>query len=592
MALRTEDKGTGEPDGDRKPPAWSRAAKRYAPFVAVVVVIGIAVALFGGGGDDGDEGGGGSASGVDQAVDNAELVRTGPMTWQKAQDEGRTEDIDWGPNCDTELGTVKLPVVGAPPCVEPFTGDNGGATSAGVTEDEVRIVYYQTNPTLDRTGTALVQATGADVDPETARQAIQGYVDLYNEVFESYGRQVVVETYTGSGASDDAESARADAIEIAESEPFAVIGGPALATEAFATELASRDVVCFLSCAGQMPEETVEEYYPYLWQLGQTPEQAVALAAEAFGNLAGPGPAELAGDEETQEQDRAYAIVHYDTPDGDHEPVFEEFRAQLADNGIDLETDVPYELDPAETQEDARTIISRLKEADVTTVIFYGDFLMPAALTAEASEQDYHPEWLLGPNVLMDTAVFARQADGEQWRNGFGLSFLGTRGETSTQSAWHVYEWAYGEPPPNNTVGLIDGYIRSLFTGIHLAGPELTPETFRDGLFRNPPTDGGPTTLQATAGDHGIWPELDLGGIDDVALLWWDPDATGDDEAGNAGQGMYRYANGGERYTLGNLPTSFEDAGLFDDDSSVTVYDRLPEEDVPPEYPPPELPRR
>jgi hypothetical protein len=55
---------------------------------------------------------------------------------------------------------------------------------------------------------------------------------------------------------------------------------------------------------------------------------------------------------------------------------------------------------------------------------------------------------------------------------------------------------------------------------------------------------------------------------------------------------MYRYANGGERYTLGDLPTSVEDAGLFDEDSSVTVYDRLPEEDVPPEYPPPELPRR
>src|SRR5690606_34304727 len=99
-------------------------------------------------------------------------------------------------------------------------------------------------------------------------------------------------------------------------------------------------------------------------------------------------------------------------------------------------------------------------------------------------------------------------------------------------------------------------------------------------------------TPMATVGDHGIWPELDLGGIDDIALLWWDPDATGEDEAGNAGRGMYRYANGGERYTIGNLPESFEEAGLFDEESSVTVYEELPEEDQPPEYPPPDLPPR
>jgi len=50
---------------------------------------------------------------------------------------------------------------------------------------------------------------------------------------------------------------------------------------------------------------------------------------------------------------------------------------------------------------------------------------------------------------------------------------------------------------------------------------------------------------------------------------------------------MYRYANGGERYTIGNLPGSPEEAGLFDLGSSVTVYDEVPEEDQVPDYPPP-----
>jgi ABC-type branched-subunit amino acid transport system substrate-binding protein len=593
MALRTEDtEHEDEPGDDRPRPGWTRTAKRYGPFVAVVVVIGIAVALFGGGGDDGDEGGGGSATGVDAPIDNDELIASGPMTWQKAEAEGRTEDIDWGPNCDTERGTIRLPVIGAPPCVEPFTGDNGGATSAGVTADEVKVIYYQPDPTTDPAGSALLSATGADVNPDTAFQAVENYAALYNEVFETYGRHVTVERYMATGPGDDVETARADAIAIAERHPFAVIGGPTQTGPAFAAELASRGIICGVDCAGSTPEQEVREYYPYIYQPGPTPDQAVALAAEMFGNLAGPGPAELAGDPATREQDRVYAVVHYDTPDGDHEPVFEAFKDQLAENGIDLETDVRFELDFSRMQDNARTIISRLKSAGVTTVIFYGDPLTPAALTEEATAQDYHPEWLLGPSVLADTTIFARQNDSEQWSHGFGMSLLPARGERSTQGAWHVYEWAYGETPPNNTVGVIDPRVRSLFTGIHLAGPDLTPETFRDGVFRNPVSGGGPTTPQVSLGDHGVWPELDLGGIDDVTAIWWDPEARGEDETGAEGAGMYRYAHGGERYTIGHLPTSIDEAGLFDEGSSETVYDRLPDEDVPPDYPPPDLPGR
>jgi hypothetical protein len=584
MSLRTEDKDKTE--GGRPRPGWTRTAKRYGPFVAVVVVAGLAVALFGGGGGGDDDGG--SAGDATETIDNDELISSGPMTWQKAEQEGR-DDIDWGPNCDTDRGTLAMPTALAPPCVEPFTGDNGGATSRGVTEDEIKIIYYQTDPATDPTGAALVSATGADVDPESARQVIEDYVDVYNQVYETYGRRVVVETFTGTGASDDVQAARNDALAIAEREPFAVLGGPQRVSPVFASELGAERIVCGVNCATAIPEDIVDEYYPYLWQVGPTPDQAVALAAEAFGNLAGPGPAELAGDPAMQQQDRVYAVVHYDTPEGDHQQVFEELERQLADNGIDLETDVSFELDYARMQDNARTIISRLKSAGVTTIIYYGDPLTPGALTQEATAQDYHPEWLLGPNLLMDTTIFARGTDQEQWQHGFGLALNPARGERSMEEAWRLYEWAYGEPPANNNVGVIEPAIRTLFNGIHLAGPDLTPETYRDAMFRNPAVGGGPTVPQVSRGDHGVWPDRDLGGSDDVGLLWWDPEATGEDETGGQGEGMYRYANGGERYTIGNLPSSVEEAGLFDVDSSVTVYEQLPEEDQTPDYPPPDL---
>ena len=76
-------------------------------------------------------------------------------------------------------------------------------------------------------------------------------------------------------------------------------------------------------------------------------------------------------------------------------------------------------------------------------------------------------------------------------------------------------------------------------------------------------------------------------GSDDAGIIWWDPEAEGEDEVGNDGVGMYRYANGGQRYLLGEFPESLEEAGLFDVPSSVTVYEEIPEEDRTPDYPPP-----
>ena len=125
----TDEKSESTPGGRTSPggpPGWMKAARRYGPIAAVAVLIAGAVVVFGGGGDDG---------GDDDAADGEipseeELIRSGPMTPQKAELEGvDLDEIDFGPNCDTELGTIMLVSVYAPPCVEAFDGDNGGATA-------------------------------------------------------------------------------------------------------------------------------------------------------------------------------------------------------------------------------------------------------------------------------------------------------------------------------------------------------------------------------------------------------------------------------------------------------------------------------
>jgi hypothetical protein len=575
----------GETSPAGKPPAWQRTLRRYGPIAAVVALVAGAVVVFGGGGDDdGDDGtNGGGGSGA--VPSEEELIRSGPMTPAKAELLG--EEVDFGPRCDSASGTIMLPSVYAPPCVEPFEGDNGGATSPGVTADEVKIVYYRADPALDPLAAATASQAGVDVDPEAEARTIQGYLDIYNEVFETYGRTVTLEVYTGTGAGDDIEKARADAIAIAEKEPFAVIGGPAQSSAVFAGELASRGIVCGPSCTQAVPEDIVEEYEPYLWQALQTPDQGVLAASDTIAAFAGPGPAELAGDPALRGQDRVYGLVHFDNENGDHQPVFEEFVRQLEARDIELATDVPFQLDLARTQENARTIIAKLKEAGVTTIIYYGDPITPGPLTKEATAQDYWPEWILGPSLLMDTTVFARLTDGQQWKNGFGVSTVPARGALEATEAYHIYDWAYGEAPPHNAFRIFEPLVRTMFTGIHMAGPDLTPETFRDAMWRTPPAGGGPTAPLVSRGDHGFWPGVDWGGSDDGTIIWWDPTATGEDETGNEGQGMYRYANGGQRYSYEDQPSP-EEVGLFDVERSITVYDELPEQDRLPDYPPPE----
>ena len=63
-----------------------------------------------------------------------------------------------------------------------------------------------------------------------------------------------------------------------------------------------------------------------------------------------------------------------------------------------------------------------MKEAGVTTIILSTDPLIPADITEEATAQNYFPEWVIGPSVLVDTTIFGRKFDQQQWAHTIGIS--------------------------------------------------------------------------------------------------------------------------------------------------------------------------
>ncbi|MGI8794860.1 MAG: hypothetical protein ACR2H3_17085, partial [Acidimicrobiales bacterium] len=72
---------------------------------------------------------------------------------------------------------------------------------------------------------------------------------------------------------------------------------------------------------------------------------------------------------------------------------------------------------------------------------------------------------------------------------------------------------------------------------------------------------------------------------DDVTEIWWDRTASGPDEVGAQGAGMYRYVDGGKRYLATKHPTT--DPKAFVVEGTVLLYNERPKSDDPPNYPPP-----
>lgn len=543
--------------------------RRYGPVIAVIVVIAIVAVVVAA------TGGGGGGNGNNAAV-SAGTVGKPPTLFS------RDAKIDWGPNCDTRTGRVAMPSIYAPPCVAPFQGDNGGATYQGVTRDTITVaIYVNQNDPLQ---SAFISRAGANITPETNADQVADFTRLYAAHYELYGRKLNIVKYHANGGPTDEAAGKADAIKIAtDIKPFAVFGAPTQ-TSAFADELAARKILCLGTCAGTYPESFTLPREPYVWQVGPQSSQSAELFAEFVGNELS-GRKAVHGGNDVKDRVRTFGILHYNTLDGLYSQSYQDMVSRLAKNKAKPAADVAFTLDLTRAPELARSAIAQLKSAGVTTVILNADPIMPKYFTEEATRQGWFPEWVLGPSLFVDTAFFGRLYDQQQWVHAFGLSFLAARGQQQAQNAYNLYVWQYGKPPPSN-IYEVTNFDPFLFAvGVHLAGPILTPETFQAGLFRYPVTGGGPTTPTVSRGKHGLWPGTDYGGIDDATQLWWDPNATGPDEAGNTAKGLYQYADGAKRYRPGQFPSN--EAGLFDTSHAVSIFDTLPASDRPPAYPPP-----
>jgi hypothetical protein len=468
-----------------------------------------------------------------------------------------------------------------PPC-SILQGSNGGATSRGVARDRITIVRYvgQQDP-----GTAAILESARLRDPEDVKQV--GYEGLRrygNQHYNTYGREVVFRVVNASGRGDNDEAMKADAVKIANDiKAFGVIDGApdAPIPPILARELAQRGVVCI--CTTSLTSRFYNESPPYTFGSGlPTADEYAIQVGEYIGKRLNGRKAIWAGDEvfpaqQYRSKTRKFGLIYIEGSSGRVDPEGRRskdlFVRELRRHGVKLDSIQGYIYEGGRNQQDVSTLIAAMRSKGITTVLMWADPLYPIFLTQEATRQRWYPEWFITGSGLSDTTAAGRLYDQVQWRHAFGVSPLWVTWENKRNSGGHR-AFLHGMPGAGLDDGgiLIDIYaafVGTMFNGIHMAGPNLTPDSFAAGMFRFPRTGG------YAAAPLVYWTRQYPTAIKDFTEVWYDLDRRGPDERGDQGTGMIMKMNRGKRYRPGQWPTT-QPKAFVQDGSELAVSDKPP----------------
>jgi hypothetical protein len=449
----------------------------------------------------------------------------------------------WGstvtPCADREL---QVPDAGySPPCFE-FSGDNGGATSEGVTADTIKISYRNTAE-----GNVLglfAQLSGMPIEESTedlARTA-EGLIDYFNQNYQLYGRRLELVGYQGRGQmlqelfGGGQEGAANDALQA--SDEIGAFADVTALTQPYADALSRQGVVNF--GAPYMSREWFEERRPYAW----TPTPDCSAVAENSTEYANEKllnrPAEFAGGD-LQGETRRIAVI---APNNlEYQQCVSTGLQVIEDAGNRIDLELEYVLDFATVASQAPSLLARLRDADITSVACYCDPLMVLSLAGEATQQDYFPEWLIGGVGFLDLDIVGQfiASSGEgQWEHAFGGSPSTPQQPAGQSEAYRAYT-SVRDDEPSLFVDVVYLQLLPLVLGVQMAGPDLTPENLETGMFAFPERTGVAGTWDWGPGHYSP--------VRDIREIWWDPDAI---SPFNGQPGSY--VDNGQRYRTGEIP--------------------------------------
>jgi hypothetical protein len=427
----------------------------------------------------------------------------------------------------------------SPPCQPAFHGDNGGATSNGVTGNTIRIAFrYASSPVLDNTPSADYYAVA------------QTWVNHFNKTYELYGRHVVLDYYKsphgdpvqeaqGQGGDEACE----DALTLAQQHhDFGVLYSD---SQPFMRCAAEQHLVIF-DAEGRPLGAYLDQLDPYVWGDEEDCNRVVDQTVEYVGKRLVGRTAKYAGDPAMHSKKRVFGLIY---PDNDtYQPCVAEGLRILKDVYHTNVVTYAYAQDITRLGDQAAQAVLRFKSAGVTTLIDTTDYITMQLLTKAAANEDWRPEWIdagtgstdFDPDVQGDDQS---EIDGHLFGRTDDATFAQAYGPHSEEEV--DYRHLTGKELPADT----DGYyysFRQLFRFLQAAGPELTPADVARGAYSLPPEHGVLGTLNWNLADDGT-PGTSHEGCTDSISIWWEASA-------NHGEGGFVQIDGDRRYGAGQWP--------------------------------------
>jgi len=481
------------------------------------------------------------------------------------------------PNCDTTTKRVKMQSYAAPLCVKPWKdgADNGGATAQGVTAKTIKVAVLYGDPSdaelATRKGLYVNQATGENTvnAPVDSTKDIN---EIYKYAYETWGRTVTFSFVKTSGGDEAAQ--RADAVEVAALEPFAVldeaasinsppVGGGAV----FEQALKNAGVPLVISTGASDPKPLSRSY--------------ALPTAEFIGKQLKGGKAQYAG-ETLRTKTRKFGVIYPSNFDIGY------LKAELRKWGVPLASSVSFTVPPGEVSlqttspeidQQIPPLVTKLKADGVNNLIMMASHGVTATITKAMKSQNWFPEITATAFPYTDLDVLARSFDHDVWSHAFGLIWFlpGVEGNVPTPST-ATFQWFWGTNQGTKWDGA-NALLGQLYTAVQFAGPVLNKSTTDAVAGRLRTVNSGVGGAYSnSAFTFEAPPPPSKGGtpIRGTALGWWNAneEGTGNYNVGINGKGEYRYLDQGKRYVPGTFPKAKKT--FFDTANSTSVFPALP----------------
>jgi hypothetical protein len=410
----------------------------------------------------------------------------------------------------------------SPPCIS-FSGNNGGTTSPGVSANQINVTYRITSDsesfqqTLASLGGANIVDTTADIE-----RTISALATYFDNHFQFYGRKLNIEYFNGQGSitnellGSGQQQADADAVTSAQQlHAFAELNG---ASEPYGVALSGQHVVNF--GVPYLSASFMGNYAPYMWSLDTESNDVVSATQELYLKSMAGGPATYAGGS-LKGQPRKVAIIAPSDPW--YQTAAQSAVQEAAAAGHPVADNIQYQLNLSTLSSQAATVISQLQNDGITTVFCGCDPVFPVYLTSRAAEQGYQPEWIVAGVALTDQDIVGQLFQQSQWSHAFGVSFNGPTLPKQQTFGYAAYKQVSPSTEPANSVDIIYAQMYEMAIGLEMAGPNLTPQTFENGMRAYPGSQAGaPNALYGTWG----FPAGHYTPQEDWTFIYWNPSMT------------------------------------------------------------------